>query len=248
MNGQAIDYESGGTAFRGMLFAPAGGPHPGVLLFPAGRGMDQHVLTRAAALADEGFAVLAADYHGGGQPLASADEAMAQASMLRGNPLSMRSRAGAALAALAARPEVDPRGLAAAGFCLGGSMALELARSGAAIAAVAVFHGELATRAPAKPGAVHAAILVFTGSLDPTVPPDQIVGFLAEMDEAGADAEVRSYSGTRHAFTNPDAGGHPAMAHHPASDRRAWQSLAPFLKTRFDSLETLHGHHAQAAG
>jgi dienelactone hydrolase len=242
--GRRIDYDGDGARLHGQLFAYAGPRRPGVLLFPAGRGIDDQALARGAALADAGFAVLVAAYHDVPQPIAEVDEAIAQAAMLRGDPSRMRARARSALAALAAQPEVDPRNIAAIGFCLGGSVALELARDGADIAAVAVFHGELATKLPAKPGAVQGRVLVLTGSLDPTVPPAQVAAFLAEMDAADADVEVRHYGGARHAFTNPAAGGHPAMAYHERSERRAWRALLTFLD---DIFGVTHGDSNQAA-
>lgn len=238
-----IDYAYGDTHFTGQLFAEGIG-RPGVVLFAAGRGIDEQARIRAQTLADTGFTVLVADYHGGPQPIATVEEAIAQAKMLRSDPALMRGRARAALAELCRQPEVDPSRLAAVGFCLGGTIALELARSGADIAAAAVFHGELASLEPAGPGTIKARLLVLTGSLDPTVPPEQIANFLAEADHAGIDAEVRSYSGTRHAFTNPAAGGHPAMAHHPESDRRAWSALVPFLNQAFGDRD---GDQARAA-
>ena len=49
-----------------------------------------------------------------------------------------------------ARPEVDAGRIAAIGFCFGGTMALELARSGADIKAVVGFHSGLGAAAPER--------------------------------------------------------------------------------------------------
>jgi len=51
----------------------------------------------------------------------------------------------AALNYLNVRPHVDKNDLAAIGYCFGGGMVLELARSGAEINAVGSFHGALST-------------------------------------------------------------------------------------------------------
>ena len=70
------------------------------------------------------------------------------------NPDLLRARAQAALQVLAADPRVDPRRLAAIGFCFGGSTVLELAYSGADLAGVVSFHGG---RPGPNPGGLRAS-------------------------------------------------------------------------------------------
>jgi len=134
----------------------------------------------------------------------------------------------AALATLAALPQVDREKLAAIGFCFGGSVVLELARAGAELKAVVSFHGVLATKLPAAEGRVKASVLVLTGAEDPLAPPDQVAAFEAEMRAAGvADWQVVSYGNTLHGFTNPAADGsmmRTAM-YHAQSDRRSWAAM-----------------------
>src|SRR3546814_5551409 len=55
------------------------------------------------------------------------------------------ARGTGALEALVKRPEVDPQRVAAIGYCMGGTIALELARSGAELRGVVTFHGGLST-------------------------------------------------------------------------------------------------------
>ena len=64
----------------------------------------------------------------------------------------MRKRVNEALVQLkaqAASAPIDSGKLAAIGFCFGGSAVLDLARSGADVAAVVSFHGGLDTDDPA---------------------------------------------------------------------------------------------------
>jgi len=65
------------------------------------------------------------------------------AGTLLSNPHLLRTRALAALKVLGTDPRVDPKRLAAIGFCLGGTTVLELACSGADLAGVVSFHGGL---------------------------------------------------------------------------------------------------------
>src|SRR6185312_5026495 len=116
---------------------------PGIVLMPEIWGLGDHARERAQRLAELGYAVLAADPYGNGARFDSIDEAMKLARGLRASADRMRSRIRAALEALAGHPAVDPARLAAMGYCMGGSFALELARSGAPVQAVATFHANL---------------------------------------------------------------------------------------------------------
>src|SRR3546814_13650001 len=64
------------------------------------------------------------------------------------DPLRTRARAEGGLKALRARAEVDSGRIGAIGFCFGGTVALDLARSGADVRGVVGFHSGLATARP----------------------------------------------------------------------------------------------------
>ena len=146
-----LAYQADGLDMKGRLFLPeGGGPAPGVLVFPEVFGIGEHSCGRARRLAALGYAALAADLHGGGRLLDSLEEASPVSRVLRAAPEHIRARAGGALAALSARPEVGGRAVGAIGFCFGGTMALELARGGADIAAVVGFHSGLSAP-PCRP-------------------------------------------------------------------------------------------------
>src|SRR3546814_19917428 len=67
---------------------------------------------------------------------------------------------------LVKRPEVDPQRVAAIGYCMGGTIALELARSGAELRGVVTFHGGLSTTSQSGTS-IRAKVLVCTGADDP---------------------------------------------------------------------------------
>ena len=155
---------------------------------------------------------------------------------LRNDPQSLRARARAALATLAALPQVDASRLGAIGFCFGGSVVLELARDGADLAAVVSFHGVLTTQMPAVRGRLTARVLVCTGADDPLAPPEHIRAFEEEMRGAGVhDWQVISYGNTLHGFTNPAADGSimRAALYNATADRRAWASMRGLFEEAF---------------
>ncbi|MFT3855187.1 MAG: dienelactone hydrolase family protein [Ilumatobacteraceae bacterium] len=146
---------------------------------------------------------------------------------LMADPPRIRRLGRAGLDVLLTEPRVDHARVAAIGYCFGGTMALELARDGTALAAVVGFHSGLATAAPAMPGAVRARILVCIGVNDPIIPAIQRAGFEQEMNLAGADWQMNLYSNAAHSFTNPAANsaGIPGVEYHRPTDQRSWRAM-----------------------
>ncbi|HEY6816139.1 MAG TPA: dienelactone hydrolase family protein, partial [Croceibacterium sp.] len=212
MTFERLDYLDGGTALTGLLARPDGAPRAAVLVFPTIMNPTPAVEAKAKALAESEYLVLIADFYG--QQPAGFDEARALAAEVRPEPLAYRRRLKAGLRALASLPEAEGLPLAAIGFCMGGQAALELARDGAPLFAVASFHGLLDTGLPAEPGQMTARILVCHGDADPMVPRSQVLAFWEEMDAAQANWHFHAYSGVKHGFTNPaKVEGNPAVAY-----------------------------------
>jgi dienelactone hydrolase len=155
---------------------------------------------------------------------------------LRNQPETLRARGRAALATLAALPQVDTNRIGAIGFCFGGSVVLELARDGADLRAVVSFHGVLATKLPAVSGRVKASVLVCTGADDPLAPPEQVKALEDEMRAAQVrDWQIISYGNTLHGFTNPAADGSMMRTalYSAQADRRSWASMRSLFEEVF---------------
>jgi dienelactone hydrolase len=231
-----IEYTAGGRRMVGHLAIGDGPPRsrPGVLVCHEGPGLDVHAKGRAERLAGLGYAAFALDYHGEGKPLQQ-DEMMPRLGSLMGDPDTTRELAGAGLAILLAQDKVDPTRMAAIGYCFGGTMALELARSGADLGIVVGFHSGLGTQRPARSGEVKAGILVCIGADDPMVPADQRAAFEQEMREADVDWRMNLYGGAVHSFTNPNAemSGFPGVGYHQPTDERSWRAMLDFFDERF---------------
>src|SRR4030095_9644271 len=205
MQTKDIDYVADGAILRGFLaLNENAGRAPGVLVFPEGLGLGDFAMEKARHLASLGYVAFAADMFREGRQAKNLQEVATIVGGLRAEPERLLARANAAVATLAGLPQVDASRLAAIGFCFGGSVVLELARSGAALKAVVSFHGVLATKHPASEGQVKASILVLTGAEDPLAPADQVAAFEAEMRAAKvADWQVGSYGNTMDGFNNP---------------------------------------------
>ena len=238
MQTRDVDYRCEEANLRGYLaYENTAGPRPGVLVFHEGLGLNEFAIERARRLAELGYVALAADMFGERRQATNLQEIATLVGGLRAEPEKLRARGRAALATLAALPQVDADRCAAIGFCFGGSVVLELARAGADLKAVVSFHGVLATKLPAQSGQVKASVLVCTGAEDPLAPSDQVAAFEDEMRAAAvADWQVISYGNTLHGFTNPAADGSMMRTalYNEQADRRSWASM----QSLFDEVLT----------
>jgi dienelactone hydrolase len=237
MKTQTIEYQDGNVTLRGFVAFDDQTSHkrPGVLVMPEAFGLGVHAKERAERLAALGYVALAGDPYGNGIETQDLQEAIKLATALREDPAKFRQRARVALDKLASLPQVDASRLAAIGYCMGGTFALELARGGAPLRGVVSFHGGLETQRPAVAGQVKAKILVCHGADDPFVPMAQVNAFAEEMTKAKADWQVISYGGTVHSFTNPtaDSVGTPGLAYNKLSDERSWKAMVSFFEEIF---------------
>jgi dienelactone hydrolase len=242
MHTEALTYEADGLRMVSHIYhdEKQGGRRPGVLVFPEAFGLGDHAKSRAERLAALGYVALACDLHGNGRVVHNLDEALGLVGPLRAEPARARARAASALDALQGRSEVDPAKIAAIGHCYGGSMALELARSGALVAGVVGFHSGLATVAPQDAKNIKGKVLVCIGADDPSIPPDQRSAFEQEMRQGGVDWQMNVYGGVVHSFTNPesDKRGQPERARYDAkADARSWTEMCAFFREIFGSPE-----------
>ncbi|ENV38304.1 dienelactone hydrolase family protein [Acinetobacter venetianus] len=178
-------------------------PVAGVIVAPEWWGRNEYTEQRARELAEHGFAALAIDMYGDKRVTTEVPQASAWMNQTFEQADTIVNRAQAGLATLAAQPEVNTEKLAAIGFCYGGKVVLDLARSGADIKAVVTFHAVLAASAPAEKGKVKAEILVLHGELDSMVTLDNVASFRQEMHDADVDHEVVIFEDAKHGFSNP---------------------------------------------
>ena len=219
----------------GRLALPSGsGRRPGVLVAHEGNGLDDHQKERADRFADLGYVAFALDYYGAGRPLEDRSEINERLDRLSGDPAYARRVAAAGLDVLVAQPRTDPDRLAAVGYCYGGSLMLELARTGVDLKAVVGFHPGLYDRRRDSHN-ITGTVLVCVGADDPLIPATDREAFAVEMKEANVDWTMILYGGARHSFTNPhiDQLGIGALAYDETADRRAWTAMTELFREVF---------------
>jgi dienelactone hydrolase len=231
---EVVSYSHGDTPLEGYLAYEKehAGRLPAVLVIHEWTGLGDFVRGRVEQLAREGLAAFGVDVYGKGIRPETTEEAAEQAGIYRADRALMRARAQAGLEELLSREIVDPARIAAIGYCFGGGVALELARSGAEIAGVVSFHGNLDTPDPKDAEQIKAKILVCHGADDPYVPGEQVAAFIEEMRAANVDWQMISYGGAVHSFTNPGAGedNSRGAAYNESADRRSWRAMKAFFE------------------
>lgn len=227
---QKLDYKIGNATYEGYLAFDGAdhGKRPGVLVFPAWKGISDNERIHARRLAKLGYVVLVADTYGKGVHPKTNKEAAAESGKYMRDRALYRAHARAAYDLLRNNPMVDANRIAAIGYCFGGVGALELARSGAAIKDVVGFHvSNLITPNPADDRNIKAHLLIMQGVLDPNTPPAMRLAFERNMEAAHVDWQLVVYSGTAHCYTDAEAGNDLARgcAYNPVAEHRSWQAM-----------------------
>jgi dienelactone hydrolase len=234
---QTIEYKDANTVLEGYLAYDdtLKGKMPTVLIVHEWTGLGPYVKRRAQELAGLGYVAFGVDIYGKGIRPANPQDAAKEAAIYRNDRQLMRRRALAGLAEVKQLPFVDPNSIAAIGYCFGGGVVLELARSGADVKGVVSFHGNLDTSHPEDAKNIRAKILVCQGANDPYVPKEQVMAFWNEMQNAKVNWQMNVYGNAVHSFTNPDSGSDPSegVAYNKEADLRSWQAMKAFFNDIF---------------
>ncbi len=224
-----VEYEHDGTVLEGFVAYDGSikGKRPGVVVVHQWKGLTGYEKMRARRLAGLGYIAFAADIYGKGVRASDNDEAKKLATAFYKDRSLMRARVNAALGALKAQDLTDTSRTAVMGYCFGGSVALELARSGADVLGTVTFHGGLATPTPEDASYIKGKVLALHGAADQVVPPEHVAAFQKEMSDAGVDWYMVTYAYARHAFT------HKGPRYNEPADLRSWREMQDFFTEIF---------------
>ena len=229
-----LDYDVGGKKMQSVLVYDdaAKTPRPGLVMTPDWLGINADNIALAKQIAGKDYVILVADVYGTDVRPKNPDEAGAATKNMYAHRDELRARINAALAQLkaqGAKAPLDGKHWGAFGFCFGGATTLDLARSGADVAGVVSFHGNLASD-PSFKDQVKAKVLVLHGADDKFESPEQIAGFQQEMRDAGADWQFLSYGGAVHCFAIPTADGKvPGCKYDERTAKRAYAQMHEFF-------------------
>lgn len=240
---EAVEYKHHDAILEGYLAYDDAlkGNRPGILVVHEWTGIGDYIKMRTEELAKLGYIAFAIDMYGKGIRPEKREEAARQAGIYRADRQIMAARANAGLEALKKHKLTDRMRIVAIGYCFGGGTVLELARSGADIAGVVSFHGNLDTPNPQDAKNIKAKVLVLHGADDPHVPLGQVTAFQNEMRAARADWQMVSYGNAVHSFTNPASGNDPSTgaAYNKEADKRSWKAMQSFFKEIFSQAPSI---------
>lgn len=231
-----VEWTQDGTTFHSVLIYDdaVAGKRPGLVMVPNWYGVSDGAIKKAEAIAGKDYVILLTDMYGENVRPHSDDEAKAATRPLYSDRALMRKRINTALDELKAQGKsapIDLSHLAAIGFCFGGSAVLDLARSGADIAAVVSFHGGLTTDDPSLAKQIKARVLVMNGADDKGTMPDADK-FMDEMRGSDADWQFVVLGHAVHCFTETDQHS-PGCAYDERAAQRSYRLMKDWLHGAF---------------
>ena len=233
MKTEKITYQSGDNSFEGFLAQPEGDSNPCVLIAHTWAGRDAFVEEKAKLLTELGYAAFAIDMYGDGKIGTSNEENAGMMQPLLDDREELARRALASLDAVSKIDSIDASKIVIMGYCFGGLVAMDLARTGADIKGAVSFHGFLAGPENSTKE-IKAKLLALHGDSDPMVGQDQIESFRQEMTSKKVDWQLHVFGGAMHSFTNPEANDPDFGAvYSKNADERSWKIFTDLLKELF---------------
>jgi dienelactone hydrolase len=233
---QLIEYKHGDLVLEGFLAYDDAttAKRPGIVVVHEWWGNNDYSHHRAEQLAQLGYAAFAIDMYGKGKVTTDPAKATEWSNAVKGDFKTALARAQLGFDQLKSQPMVDATKMSAIGYCFGGSVVLHMARNNFPLAGVVSFHGDLSP-GPTPAASIASKILVCHGADDTFVPQTAVTSFIEEMKKANANYQINEYSGSVHAFTNPDAGKFniPGIAYNKQADERSWKAMQDFFKEIF---------------
>ena len=220
--GETVNYKVNGLPYEGYFISPSKDA-PLVVLIHDWDGLTTYEIKRARMLADLGYAVFAADLFGAGVRPTEVTDKRQHTGELYKDRQKMRALMDGALAAAGSKGARTDNAVAM-GYCFGGAAVLEWARAGAPLKGFATFHGGLKTPAGQNYAGTMGKILVMHGSADSAITLDQFVDLAKELETAGVDHEMITYSGAPHAFTV-----FGSSRYQETADKNSWNRFKGFL-------------------
>ena len=209
---------------------------PTVILVPTVMGVSDLELGFGRQLVELGYNAFVADIFGKEFRGAERDTMFGEMNRLKEDRASLRRRLLSVVETACALEEVDEKQIVVAGYCFGGMCALDVARSGADIAAVVTFHA-LFDPPGLAPEKITAKVVAFHGWDDPMVPPEKVVALAQELTTAGADWQIHAYGHVAHGFTNPNAHqiGIEGVRYNELAAERSWTAFINALEELFSA-------------
>jgi carboxymethylenebutenolidase len=220
--GDIITFPANSRTTEGYLALPQSGRGPGVIVIQEWWGLVDHIEALADRFAGEGFVALAPDlYHG--EKTKHPDQA-GKLLMALNIAETAKDLRGAATYLLG-RPEVQPKKVAAVGFCMGGQLALFAATAHPDVFMATVDFYGIHPKVKPDVSKLSGPVLAHFGKHDKSVPEESARALVDRIKAAGKSVEAHFYDAD-HAFFNDTR----PEVHDPKSANLAWTRTLDFLR------------------
>jgi len=221
--GQTVEYKVADQTYEGYYLSP-GGNAPLVIMVHDWDGLTDYEIKRSAMLAELGYATFAVDMFGKGvRPTATEDKKKLTGALYKDREKMRALLNGALDTAKAMGANVD--NAVAIGYCFGGAVVLEFARSGVELKGFVSFHGGLTTPEDQDYSQTRGNILVLHGTADAAVSMQDFANLAVELEKTQITHEMVTYSGAPHAFTV-----FGSTRYREDADKKSWRRFSEYLK------------------
>ena len=197
------------------------GPFPAIVLIHEWWGLNAWIKQNAESLSTLGYITLAIDLYRG-NVAETPDDAH---QLMRGLPEDRAVRdLKAAVNFLQARPDVNPKKIGSAGWCMGGGYSLAAALNVPQIAACVICYGRLVTDSSTIQK-ISCPLLGIFGEEDKGIPPSSVKEFETTCKSLGKAIDVTIYEKAWHAFMNPNN----KDGYRENSSKDAWKKINSFF-------------------
>jgi dienelactone hydrolase len=226
-----VPYTMDGKALTG-YWSEAENPKGLVVIIHDWDGLTDYERQRADMLAEMGYNAFAVDMFGDDTPTETMDHRRAATGALYQDRARMRDLVEAGVEQALALSSVDK--MVVKGYCFGGAVALEMARSDVADLAdgYATFHGGLTTPESQSWDGDEPPLLVLHGGADTSITMQDVATLATELEDAGNTYTVEVYSNAPHAFTV-----FGSDRYHERADAASWDAFSTFLSERLSENE-----------
>lgn len=224
--GRYVEYVLKNQTYEGYFISPDKNA-PLVLIVQDWDGITDYEIKRAKMLNDLGYQVFLIDmYKKGVRPALIEDKKRLTTELYKDrNEMRKRVLAGVKKGIKLAG---TPQNSVIIGYCFGGSVVMELARSGYPLKGFISFHGGLSTPDGQDYSRTSGDVVIFHGGADAAVPLKDLVLLAEDLEKYKVTYDMHIFSGAPHAFTVFDS---PNYRQH--ADEKSWEIFLGYLRKNF---------------
>lgn len=217
-----IPGQNGEPDVRAYVAVPdSAGPFPVVIMIHEFYGLNESIVGKADALAQEGYLVVAPDTFRG-STTAWIPHAIYQ--VISTKPEQVNQDLDSVYSWIQSEPRAASDHVAIAGFCYGGRTSLLYSLHNHQLAATVIFYGSPETD-PQVLKSLPGPVLGIFGGADMSIPVEDVKKFEGALNQAEIPNEITIYEGQPHAFVKDIEGIRAGGA-----QRQAWEEMLQFLE------------------